>query len=85
MSIIKREYRFISDCTKVYDFLNSNYTHDRRRGVSGPFFEYAECFADFAVKSAYRIGIWEDNGNIVISYSYVNYRFPPKNIETYCC
>lgn len=65
MAITKRGYKFLSDCTMIYNFLNENYMHDRRRGVPGPFFEYAQCFPDFAVKSAYRIGIWEDNGKIV--------------------
>ena len=70
MAIIKRPYRLLADCSKVYDFLNANYTRDWRRGVPGPYFEYAQTHPDFQPEYAHRIALWEEDGNIVAMTAY---------------
>lgn len=70
MPIVKRPYRLLADCPKVYDFLNENYTRNWRRGVPGPYFEYAQSSAYFQPQYAHRIALWEDGGRIVAMTAY---------------
>ncbi len=70
MPVVKRAYRLLADCPKVYDFLNANYTRDWRRGVPGPFFEYAQTHSYFQPQYAHRIALWEDDGRIAAMAAY---------------
>lgn len=66
MSVKFRRYKILSDFGKVLKYLSEVYNTDTLNGYLLPqFFEYAHTHPAFNYKLAHRIGLWEDDNEII--------------------
>lgn len=70
--INKRQYRYLCDFPKVYEFMIENYSRDSKNGCMAPFFEYAQVMHWTEKTQNHRFAIWEENNNIVAFCWYEN-------------
>lgn len=63
--IVRRQYRYLVDFEKVYQFMVRNYSIDCAMGEKAPSFEYAQTLIDFDREHTYLFSIWEEDGEIV--------------------
>ena len=65
-SITQRRYNILTDFSRVYDFLEETYDVDTLNSYLLPqYFEYAQVHSYFDFLRAHRIGLWEDNGELI--------------------
>lgn len=65
-TITKRRYNILVDFSHVYDFLEKTYNFETLNSYLLPqYFEYAHHLLWFDYVRAQRMGLWEDNGEIV--------------------
>ena len=63
--IKKRPYSCLTDFSKVYDFMIKTYTIDWRNGKPATAFEYSQLLYWTDHTQNHRIGIWEENEQII--------------------
>jgi len=65
-NITQRRYNILVDFSRVYDFLEETYDLETLNSYLLPqYFEYAHHLLWFDYVRAHRMGLWEDNGEIV--------------------
>ncbi|MDD3832042.1 MAG: GNAT family N-acetyltransferase [Clostridia bacterium] len=60
-----RRYCFLSDFSKVYNLCVKCYTIAGDNGICAPYWEYGQSSGDADVLNFHRIGLWEDDGELV--------------------
>jgi len=65
-NITQRRYNILTDFSRVYDFLEATYDFETLNSYLLPqYFEYAHHLQWFDYIRAHRMGLWEENGEIV--------------------
>jgi GNAT superfamily N-acetyltransferase len=71
MSIIQRRYKLFADFERVHKFLTDTYDPDALNSYLLPqYWEYAHHHSAFQFINASRMGIWEDDGEIIAISAY---------------
>jgi GNAT superfamily N-acetyltransferase len=66
MSVIRRRYRLLADFEEVSEFLRRHTVRYGRNGITvQPYWEYGQTHPAFQYQYAHRIGLWEDDGELV--------------------